>query len=607
MPNNRPNTTLTQQDLRIYASERLIDTPDGGGEMTANALTGAVNELFPVVSDFARVNGQVNARLVYPAVLKPIAAALWGANMILDEPSQSPNVAYLLAEADFYGQERASMMERLEGYRVPVTETRMTLLGLQRKGSRLVQIYQRENVPLPVVGQCFALTQTENGNAIYEFFRVESLSSSLQTFEDDKGEFVRRVVKMVTQSPLERDFVGLDEPNRYRVRPDARVLDTQVADSAKYYGIKPISEPIVVGSASLKVPSLYEQLVPVSTIETAIVDDWAQGREMWIETAPRRVVYSGYRYMGSGSLFLETPVLPKSVQMGDWEDDGLGSLKNGDRILNIDYANGVISGFNGMGVDTITAIPAVLVRNAAYSAYAAVDDTTVGTEWTFLLRPAPARGSVQVSFMTGREWYELTDLGDYQLRDNQNVVRGQITKNGSVAISLPALPDVGSKIVVSWCPHGFYQTIDEQDAGNVIAPQTVSPDFSLPETPRPNLKPSTIKLTWTGGSARDDGNGNLIGDCTGTVDYATGMVYPRGLSAATVQLSAKQYIATAQVKTVAPLLGANHMTLLVGALQKGSLNIALTLQRQTTTGYTAWDISPEHAPSKDYIKLVSTI
>lgn len=591
MGNPRQKTTLTQQDLRIYASERLIDTPDGGGEMTSRALTGAVNELFPVVSDFARVNGQVNARLVYPAVLKPIAASLWGANMILDEPSQSPNVSYLLAEADFYGQERASIMERLEGYRVPSTKTRMTLYSLQRRGSRLVQIYQRENVALPVVGQCFALTKMEDGNPIFEFFKIESLTHSLQAFEDERGEFVRRVVKMVTQSPLERDFHGIEDASRYDVRTDARILDTQIADSAKYYGIKPLAEPISVGAVSLKVQSLYEQLVPVSTVETAIVDDWAQGREMWIETAPRRDVYSGYRYMNSGSLFLETPVLPKSVELAGWEDTGEGTLKRGEQILNIDYANGVISGFGGLGIERISAIPAVLVRNYPYSDHVSVDDTTVGTEWTFVLRPAPARGSVQVSYMHGREWYELNDFGDYQLRDNQNTVRGQISKNGSVPISLPVLPDVGSKILVSWCPHEFYQTIDEKNAGSVITPKAISPELMLPETPIPNLKPNTVHLTWDGGSARDDGSGNLIGDCAGIVNYAAGVVYPKNLNAAQVQFSAKQYLAAAQSSIPQIAIGANDISLVVGDVQAGSLRLLLHIQRQTTTGYRAYSLA----------------
>ena len=36
-------TRLTQQDLKIYPSERLTDTDDGGGLMRGTALTGADN------------------------------------------------------------------------------------------------------------------------------------------------------------------------------------------------------------------------------------------------------------------------------------------------------------------------------------------------------------------------------------------------------------------------------------------------------------------------------------------------------------------------------------------------------------------------------------
>ncbi|UOP00526.1 hypothetical protein [Kingella potus] len=58
---------LTQQDLRIYPSQRLTDTPDGGGLMVGEPLTGKDNELFPPVSDLDRTMGSFDARLVYPA------------------------------------------------------------------------------------------------------------------------------------------------------------------------------------------------------------------------------------------------------------------------------------------------------------------------------------------------------------------------------------------------------------------------------------------------------------------------------------------------------------------------------------------------------------
>ena len=53
---------LTQQDLRIYPSQRLTDTPDGGGLMVGMPLTGADNELFPPVSDLDRTINNLTDR-----------------------------------------------------------------------------------------------------------------------------------------------------------------------------------------------------------------------------------------------------------------------------------------------------------------------------------------------------------------------------------------------------------------------------------------------------------------------------------------------------------------------------------------------------------------
>ena len=578
------HTQLTTQNLRIYKSQRLTDTEDGGGMMVNEALTGADNELFNPVSTLDNTLGGFDARLVYPAVLVADTSTLLGANVMISQPPAAENVSVLLVKGDYYGQERASIMERMESYRTATTESRMTLLGKQRKGSRLVEAYQQQTAPLPVVGDVFALRLIIDGNEVYEFIRIASLSSELRTFEDDKGEFVRRVVSMTISQPLERDFEGMEDASRYKAAPKARVMQTQIADSASYYGIAPVALPPKKGDAAVKVASIYAQLVPVSTVETAIADDWAQGRTMWIETAPRRTLFSGW--VSGNKLYLETPVLPTSVQIAGYIDDGQGSLKNGDSIINVDYANGVLTNISGNV--TVSAIPAVQVRNYAYSAYINVNDTNVGREWAPLLRPRPARGSVQVSYRSGKAWYVLTDYGDYSLRDDNGEVRGSITDGGSALISLPALPDSPSQIVISWIPRDYYQTLNEHDAGSVIAPETLNAELVLPETPLPNLKPNSIKLTWAGGSAKDDGKGNLTGSITGKVNYSSGEIRPVGLTAASVQLTAQQYssVANNRAVSVAVAGGSNQLSLVAEPLQKGSLKIALTLTRTTATGYT---------------------
>ena len=239
------HTAITRQDLKIYKSQRLTDTPDGGGMMTNQPLVGADNELFEPISDVDRTMGAFDTRLIYPAVLRDDDHKLLGANVIMSQPPQADNASILLVPADFYGQERASIMERIEAYRVPTVENRMTLLGTQLKGSRLVQVYQMVTAALPVVGQVLALRVMVNGAPVYDFIRIERFSHSIETYEENNVEFQRRLIKMVTQQPLERDFIGTERVSRHEVLPPARVLETQIADSAKYYGIKPLAQPIV--------------------------------------------------------------------------------------------------------------------------------------------------------------------------------------------------------------------------------------------------------------------------------------------------------------------------------------------------------------------------
>ena len=583
----RPLTTLTQQDLRLYASQRLTDTTDGGGKMTNVQLTGKPNELFPPISDLAAAGGQVNARLIYATALKGVAAALWGANVIVRQPPQSSHVSFLLAKADYYGQSRASIMERIESYRVAATESRMTLLGTQRKGAKVVQAYQRNDAPIPVVGTCYALRYLDNGVAVHEFIRVETVSSELRTFEDSNGEFSRRVVTMTIPLALEHDFEGMEYPVRGKATPDARILDTQIADSAQYYGVKPLIAAVDKGSASVQVSSIYEQLVPVSVAETALADDWSAGREIWVETGAKKQLLSTF---GSqrGSVYLPCPVLPGSIEISGWTDTAQGSLKNGDTRLTVDYANGVIGGLTGQSIGAIYGTPAVRVRNAAYTSVIHIDDTNVGTEWAPFLRPAPARGSVSVSYRAQGEWYELTDNGDYILRDATAAVRGSITKSGSCIISLPAVPDSGSQIIVQWVPHHFYQTLDGGAAGESIAPKNVTTQLVLPANPITNLVPGSVRLSWDGGTAQDNGQGQLTGDCTGTINYAAGTIYPVGLTVAKIHLTAKQYSQTAATKSVSVYGGGApdaDISLVVGELQRGSLNISLTGSLVTESNY----------------------
>ena len=125
-------TRLTQQDLQIYPSQRLTDTPDGGGLMVGTPLTGEDNEIFPPVSDVDRTMGSFDARLLYPGVLRNDAEPLYGAHFIVSEPPKAGNVSFLAFKARNYGESRAEIMPRIEAYSVQTVESRMTLMNIRR-------------------------------------------------------------------------------------------------------------------------------------------------------------------------------------------------------------------------------------------------------------------------------------------------------------------------------------------------------------------------------------------------------------------------------------------------------------------------------------------
>ena len=171
-------TLLTRQDLKIYATERLTDAPDGGGLMTAQELTGAPGELMPTPSDVDRTQGRFNARSVHAGVRRPDATPLWGAHVIISKPPKASNVSYLLYRGVKYGEVRADIVKRIAAYAVATIESRMTLLSVQSLGSRIIQAYQRPGEPLPLIGDVYCLRQDKRGYPQQEqYIKVIRVSS----------------------------------------------------------------------------------------------------------------------------------------------------------------------------------------------------------------------------------------------------------------------------------------------------------------------------------------------------------------------------------------------------------------------------------------------
>lgn len=592
------STKLTQQDLKIYASERLHDGDDGGGRMTRQELSGADNELFNPISDVDRVMGAFDCRLLYPAVLRNDKEPLYGAHVIISRPPKLKNVSFLAFAAENYGEEKRDALPRMTAYSVPTIESAMTLLGNPLKGTRMVQAYQDPDYEVPQVGQRYALSSATDT----DYFRILNLEHQVRTFYEDNGNpFQKRVVKMETTVPLPHDHTGLDYPVKSYARPGSRLMETQVADSMRYYGVRPIVENIVADDQTVRLDTVYEQLVPTSTIETAYADQYPIGTNCFIAISRERLLTTlGLKALGK-TVYLPYCVMPGSlrcVRDGGNErgrDNGTGEIVfNNGKIGRIDYKTGELSLPNDVGgYNTLFLYgePAVYLVNADYTAQIPIKDTNQGTEWAPYLLPKPAMGSVAVSFLAGQDWYVIKDRGDGYLFDNAGNGCGRLTRDGSLVVSLPELPDVGSNIVVGWVPDNWYKSFDGQDnTAATVSPQNMALNLAVFATPYTNIKPNTVELTLHTSSGdktlTDDGRGVVSGNgYTGRVDYAAGQIYlDNATGVTTIDAALQRYTATPAMQTITLEEDATQIYGVMGAVQAGAVEIAAVVKRVDTMG-----------------------
>ena len=141
-----------------------------------------------------------------------------------------------------------------------------------------------------------------------------------------------------------------------------------------------------------------------------------------------------------------------------------------------------------------------------------------GFSWVQMLKPLPAPGTVVISFMALGNWYTVQDDGAGGFTGSGTGIINYAT--GSIAVTFPSMPDAGSSVLFQWGENTAF-TNRSGAAGYRM------PEFSW-EVAQAPIKPGTVTVTWqSGGATRtvtDNGTGDLTGDGTGSVNYATGQI-----------------------------------------------------------------------------------
>lgn len=518
-------------DVKLLKPERLSDNPDGGGLSTGiEIVDGQVNNVFPDVSRIDRVNGDVSLRKVFVQADTPDTELYSGLHLIVQAPPQDPRVDVVAFETGSWSDERDAARQQIERFLDESVITRLIPYDRQLAGQRLVIAFQRTEVTLPEIGDVLVLKNETTEQS--EFIRIQAIDHEVQTFSDDGGDFDARVVTLTITQPLSQEFAGT-QPNRYyRADSDKSVLRKTVAsDAARYYATVKLGQDAAPGDLTIKLETVYSQLVPATTSESGVTDAEPAGAKVVAASGPTytfdvtNVDTSLHTYgVGIG-------ILPGTVTIEVVEGPGTGfaveELPDGTFTGNtghlvdlaVDHERGTISVRVGYSLVTpvslsFTFTPAATLSRSPLSFQTPIKLNTRGYVYLATLNPIPAPGTLTVSYRALGRWYELVDDGTGALVGEGGTGSGLLNyTTGTVSVSLGASPDIGSSVIYAW--GGVSELEIRTTDTEILAPRIelqLANDIDL----------DSLEISWEAGgvtkTATSNASGTLSGDASGYVD-----------------------------------------------------------------------------------------
>ncbi|MFQ2172384.1 curculin (mannose-binding) lectin protein [Aeromonas rivipollensis] len=545
--------TILSGDIKLLGSQRLTDTPDGGGRVTGHEIvSGEHNSLFPDVSDLDRAYGVVNLRKAFLAVQTDDTDTYYGANTTVLLPPSDPNVGLCLMSTKDHHDTRDAARDVLERYLARGPKWRGFLYDTQLEGQRAIRFFQRVEVRLPEVGETLVLVGNEGKVGEFEqYVRVLEVTNQLAKFQvPNVPEFTRNVVTCKLADPLRYTFEG-EQPTPYDVVTNAKTAlrETVVADAANYFATTKLAENAAFGAMQVKAKTIFTQLVPAARSETPAVDLTAAGElASLVDSGQGLVSFSTVASIApSRGLFLGSGAKPGSLTIvigaATITDKGGELVVAGSVIGSIDYGRGQLE-FNaqcpnyGGASKTIAFWPAARPSRIADTAQIEIKANNRGYAYTITLMPTPAPGTLTVSFMAQGKWYDLKDNGKGELFGSDRSYGSGVVNlaTGSVMLTLGALPDVDTSILFSWATPVNYTNRSNQP---------ISISKSAWQLPHTGITPKSLILTWGAGKTANDavGDGRIRGDITGTINYAEGII---DLEHITLPALGQEYVAQYQ-------------------------------------------------------------
>lgn len=572
---------ILANDIKLLKSDIMSDVPEGGGGVTGGVIVdGVSNNMFDDISTLDRVYGAVHLRKVFSAVQTNTQDKYYGSHAIISKLPGDEKIGVNLFNTGDWFDRRPTAASRVENYRAKGPIYSGFLWGTQYMGSRAISIFQSITAPMPGIGDVLMLVMGSG----YQYIRIVDMSYSDQQFTDGQGTFTRRILEIEISDVLKQDFVGAEINRLDNISPAAKIYKTVVANAARYYSARPLALAAAINALSVKVDSVYSQVVPASQAERALVDIIGTGIAAPLIDASQASTSFVTANTFSANIFLHlgSPCLPGtlSISGGATLIDEAGNVKSGATIVGtIDYATGLIS-FNSTsptygGSKTVAFRPAAAPFMRADTASIKVTAANRGYVWALTLLPPPHPKALRVSYRALDKWYELYDNGAGGLiADESGIGTGTINYvTGGVSITTAALPDADTEIMFAWG-----QSADYFNRSNISLSKVV---FTH-QLGNLGFDPDSLVITWNDGAARTanaDANGVITGDATGSINMTTGLVSfsPNALPLGGTEFSFSYNWGTPITKTLTAFsISGNQVTLDVAdtSLVEGSISVA---------------------------------
>lgn len=519
---------ILQQDIKLLKSAVMADTTDGGGPLTGNVVVdGQSNNIYPDTSAVDRAFGRIQLRKVFGVAHTTDTDTLLGSHMTITDAPDDPLVHCVLMKAGSWGETHDAAKDRVEKYVVKGPRLSVSLYDTHYAGGMQIQLLTFVDAPFPAGGDAIVLT---NPNGTSQYVRILKVSVSSQNIAiTENGNVIvlpGKIAKCDLGQELAYDFPG---PPASRVINDAlytQVNSTSTSTGAKFYGIKPLQTAGAVGDVSALVSGgIYSPLVPAATVETPIVDQLPLlGRASVVSTGNATVTLDAVVItVGPGTvLHAPTAIKPSSVALAvsatSFADDGKGGLLQGALVVGtVDYSTGLItfsatSPAYGTASTALSYIAATITGASSNSAALEITQANQGLAFTTVFSPSPAPGSLTLGYMAQARWYDLQDnlVGKLAGADSSYGVGSINYTTGSMAVTLGAIPDVGSVLIANWGDQSSAVATDPATRPGKIGTLLPVPD---------RTRRGGITVTWSRGgvnyTASTNGDGVLTGDATG--------------------------------------------------------------------------------------------